>query len=220
MLASCGQGQIFRPTDTPAPTAPSTLTAILTLTTKITPTNTPSVASTRLSANTLRPSSTPIAQAGIGVSREQIQSAYEELEFVFDPPTIKDGQPFVIGGIHLNDSSSVVVILIGPESDLIYTSVSIVEPSTILAFPELGSQYHGKWLFVMQVLLDAVFPDWRDSKDWLDTNLRSFSTVKGSSASAETRRGNNQVILEVLLNDPMPNFLSLVLTIQAAAQAP
>lgn len=183
----------------------------------------PTVSSTPTPVPTFIPSPTliftpmPTELSGIGVSREKVQLAYEELSLTFDEPTVENGVPTLTGHIVLNDLTAVGVFLIGEEENLQEASVTILLPKMLLTTPESSAKQHGKVLFVMQVLLDAVFPEWKESASWLDESFRSFDGNDGKKATAETVQRNNIVTFEVELptDQELSDYISVSLTIRA-----
>ena len=167
------------------------------------------------------PTDTPkpadIKLQGIGVSRQTVQSAYEKLSFMFDKPIIEDGMPNVIGHIVLADATGVGVFLVGDDENLHEASVTILLPKMLLITPKSGAKQHGKVLFIMQVLLDAVFPAWKESSSWLDESFRSFDGANGKKASVETTQGQNIITFETEIptKKELSDYLSISLTVKA-----
>lgn len=196
------------PINTPTPT--STYTPIPS-NTPIPNTATPTPTSTPLP--TLSP--TPELVKGIGATRQDIQIIYEQLSLEFEPEIIEDGEHFVYGGIGLNNGSNVIIILIGSERNLKEASVTVLIPLLIIDDPEFGATQHGIILFIMQPLLDIVYPDWDESADWLDETLRSFDKMNDIYSSVETQQGINTVgmAVEIFLEGDLAGFMTVSLII-------
>ncbi len=169
------------------------------------------------SSPTGTPKSTGAKLEGIGVSRQKVQSAYEKLSFTFDKPIMEDGMPNVIGHIVLADATGVGVFLVGDDENLHEASVTILLPKMLLITPTSSAKQHGKVLFVMQVLLDAVFPAWKESGSWLDESLRSFDGNNGKKASVETTQGQNIITFETELptKKELSDYITISLTVRA-----
>jgi len=197
-VISCGGN-----TKLPTPTNLSKATALT-----ITPLPEPS--------QTLTPKPTDAIIKGIGVSRQKVQAAYEKLSFTFDAPTIEDGKPSVTGHIVLADTTGIGVFLIGQDENLHEASVNMLLPKMLLITPKSSAKQHGKVLFIMQVLLDAVFPSWKESGAWLDESFRSFDGNNGQKAIAETVQGQNIVTFAVELSTEKEwsDYISIALTIR------
>ena len=153
---------------------------------------------------------------GIGAAMSEIKSAYEELSLVFDPPKIVDGRPTVAGRIVGPDGSFVIVEMIGLEKNLKEASVILLIPNMLFEFPTVGAEQPGKILFVRQVLLDVVFPNWEESDSWLKESLISVGEISNSEAFVETEQGNSVVHLgSRLLEGEWESFLSIGLRIKS-----
>jgi len=153
---------------------------------------------------------------GLGVSLEEVQIAFDDLMLVFDPTEEENGRRITVGGIGLNDASYVVVILVGPDENLTEASVTIMEPIIRLSIETEAdaAKTRGKWLFVMQAMVDAVFPDWEESSTWLDETLRSFSDSDGTYTSGSTSYRNTIITMETeVMSGEMDGFLSVALII-------
>ena len=186
-----------------------------------TSTNSPTTAAlptfTKLPAPSPTPKSTASKFQGIGVSRQKVQSAYEKLSFTFDEPIIEDGMPNVVGHIVLADATGVGVFLIGESENLQEASINILLPKMLLITPKSGAKQHGKVLFIMQVLLDAVFPAWKESGSWLDESFRSFDGNNGKKAAVETTQEHNVITFEVEIptKEELSDYMTISLTIKA-----
>ena len=182
-----------------------------------TSTNLPTFTPLPESSPTPTPKPTDSKLQGIGVSRQKVQSAYEKLSFTFDKPIMEDGMPNVVGHIVLADATGVGVFLVGDDENLHEASVTILLPKMLLITPKSGAKQHGKVLFIMQVLLDAVFPTWKESGSWLDESFRSFDGNNGKKASVETTQGQNIIIFETELptKKELSDYLSISLTVRA-----
>jgi hypothetical protein len=148
-------------TKTPTPTETPTATA--------TPTFTPTATATQTPTATATPTPAPI---GLGVTRAEVQAAFEALGLVFDPPEIKDGQPSVTGQYVRNTAGkeiAVLVTLTGPAENLQEAFVGIVLPLK----PPAGAQ--SEIASYMTDLLKATVPQWKEGGDWINTNLANFS---------------------------------------------
>ena len=201
-ITSCGENIKGLPTAT---TNLSTSTPLPTFTTSPEP------------SPTLTSEPTVSKLLGIGVTRQQVQSAYEKLSFTFDEPIIEDGMQNITGHIVLADATGVGVFLIGKDENLHEASVNILLPKMLLITPKSSASQHGKVLFIMQVLLDAVFPAWKESGSWLDESFRSFDGKNGKKATVETTEEQNIVTFEVELptTKELSDYMTISLTIKA-----
>jgi hypothetical protein len=189
---------------TPAATSLPTATAL--------PSSTPTIKPSPTPTATLTPKALP----GIGVTRQKIQAAYEKLSLTFDNPTIENGVQNVVGHIVLADFTGVGVFLVGKDENLQEASVNILIPKMLLLTPKSSAKQHGKVLFVMQVLMDEIFPEWKESSVWLDESLRSFDGKEGKKATVETTQGQNIIIfdVELLTDKKLSDYMSVSLTIR------
>lgn len=205
------------PTNTQEPTATATSTPTSTITPSLTPSFTNTPAPTLSSTPTLQCQASGPFQ-GIGVSRPTVQTPYEDLSIEFEAPTDEQGFVVVRGELVILvplDETIVQVMLRGEADQLQQAAIRVVIPSYLALTPESGGRQHGKVLFLLQKLMDAVFPDWDNSNSWLDENLRSFDSEQGSVASRSIVREGCKITLGVeLLEEPEPGAISTSLNIE------
>jgi hypothetical protein len=181
------------------------------------PTVTPTSAPLPTPIATALPAPATAALPGLGVSRAQLQTTIEGLQFVFDPPETAQRTAFVLGNISLTDGSVSFILLTGPPEDLYEVAITFLEPVELLESEEQAARERAKIIFILQETLNSVMPAWGDSPAWLDDGMRSFSGLAEPSAAVETEEGGNEVILalEAITTEEGRSFLSFKLTIRA-----
>lgn len=127
------------------------------------------------------PSPTEIVPApeGLGITRAEIQSNFEQIEFVFQPGEPVEGQENVVGR-----SENTLVQLVGPASDLTEAAVIVIVDST-------DESQRTRAAVHMIALMGIVQPDWKNSTDWIIENLPK--AVEGEKVTQV--RGNVQITL-------------------------
>lgn len=128
--------------------------------------------------------------AGIGVSGQAIQAAFEksELGFSFKPSSTVDGQPHVLG---TSASGLATVQLIGAPSEL--SSVTLM-----VAVSNDSPPTHPQNVLYTVALVKAAAPQWIEASDWVRNQLGVLSN--GSTNKAVSVFGNNRAELIVLKN--------------------
>lgn len=141
-------------------------------------------------------------QHSIGVTRNAIQSVFEQPEFgfSFEPGTPIDGQPNIVGR-----GGNTIIELVGPQNNLSSATIILVAPNepNPLASVLLAS-YSLKFI-------KTASPNWENNGEWLSSNLDHI--VRGIQSEANTTRGNQQISLHV-----SRELGSIVLNVKAKQQ--
>ena len=127
--------------------------------------------------------SEPEPPPGIGVSRQEIQSLYEQpdIGFTFEPSELADGTPRVIGE---SPDGIAFLELIGPERDITKATIMAAMPSDDTGAIAMNAAY-------MLGLLNHLVPDWSDGGDWLAKHF----AVAADEGEARTIQGNVEISL-------------------------
>ena len=127
--------------------------------------------------------SEPEQPPGIGVSRQEIQSLYEQpdIGFTFEPSELADGTPRVIGG---SPDGLAFVELIGPERDITKATIMAAMPSDDTGAIAMNAAY-------MLGLLNHLVPNWSGGGDWLAEHF----AVAADEGEARTIQGNVDITL-------------------------
>ena len=139
------------PTYTPFPTPTTAPTA--------TPVPTPTPEPTATPVPTPTPTPEPAPPAGIGVTREAVESRFVKAGFTFDESWLNDGRYRTIAS-----QGDILVELIGPSENLSQATLVLDLPSTLTEYNR------NEFLTVipaMLAFLDEVFPESTDAADWL-----------------------------------------------------
>lgn len=114
-------------------------------------------------------------QAGIGVSRAEIQSVFEssEIGFVFEVASDVNGQPRVMGS---SENGLATLELIGPSEELVSASIMIGLPNDDQEALLLNNLYAAG-------LLNLVAPDWEGGVDWYTNNIVNVATTDQTEIS-------------------------------------
>lgn len=116
----------------------------------------------------------------IGVTRNFIQSAYEEIGFTFKEGEMVFEQKQAVG---LSRDSSAMVQLVGPENDLVTARVMVhVPPGTKKYALNRKRSY-------LEKMIKLIKPNWKEGPEWLGDN--AVNLAKG----ARYRRGSPVVKL-------------------------
>lgn len=142
-------------------------------------------------------------QHSIGVTRNAIQSVFEQPEFgfTFKPGTPIDGQPNIVG-----TGGNTIIQLVGSQNNLSLATIITVasdEPDP------LASELLATYLFKF---IKTASPNWENSSEWLSGNVDRLA--RGIQSEANTTRGNQQISLHV-----SRELGSIVLTVEAKQQA-
>ena len=127
--------------------------------------------------------SEPEQPPGIGVSRQAIQSLYEQpdIGFTFEPSELADGTPRVIGE---SPDSIAFLELIGPERDITKATIMAAMPSDDTGAIAMNAAY-------MLGLLNHLVPNWSGGGDWLAEHF----AVAADEGEARTIQGNVDITL-------------------------
>ena len=116
---------------------------------------------------------TPRSTSGLGVSRDQVMSVFDDLALEWGPVESIEGRPEV-GGATLDDLGLFTALyLVGPEEDL-----EAVRLLVGLAFQEPVAE-SDRVLSYQKRLLATVLPTWSDGPRWLEATFGS-SQVGGA----------------------------------------
>lgn len=190
--------QKAKPTSTSAPaaTAPPTSNAGATSTTfvqtiaaqvtDVASTLTAQPANTNVPTLTAQNTTTPTApslstQPGIGLAREKIQIPFQLLGFTFEQGAPIDGLDNYVGA---STDSRANLQLLGPADNLKQAALTVFITRT-------DEQANRRAVLYLVGLLSAVFPDWKESADWLSDALQRAS----EGAPAALTRSNIQAQL-------------------------
>ena len=178
------------PTPTPVPTATATPTPVPTATATPTlaptatptPTPEPTATSTPTPAPTPTHTPTPQPQAGLGITREAVESRFTKAGFRFDESWTNDGRYRTMAS--RNDVG--IIELIGPSENL-------TEAALILELPIRSNRYNRNEFLIgiatYLAFLEEVFPEWSDADDWLTTSIAQL----GGSGERSTTHGNKRI---------------------------
>ena len=112
---------------------------------------------------------------GMGISRAQIQPAYEKEGFVFQEDTALDGQARSAAATKYGMA---LVELFGPADNLTRTSVTV---SLKDAPPELVAHFG-----YMLKMVALVAPDWKEGPGWFQTSLTKLNQANQDNYTEET----------------------------------
>jgi uncharacterized protein YjbI with pentapeptide repeats len=142
------------------------------------------------------------AALGIGVTRNAIQSVFEqpEIGFTFNPKTPVNGQPQVLG---TSKNKLAFIQLIGPSRNL--RTASFV---TILSDENFANLENSVF---MLAFLKKALPDWEDTDDWLQSSAEIIS--QGTQREVVTTYGNQRIKLAF-----SKELRSLILSVEAKGQ--
>jgi len=142
--------------------------------------------------------SAPSTVAGIGVSRQKIQTVFEkpEVGFSFEPSSMVDGQPRVMGK---SANELAIVELIGVPSEL--TSATI-----IVGIPNDNPRVREQNALFTVAFIKLAAPEWAEGSDWLSEQLRVLAN--SSTNEATTVFGDNRAKLTFLRESSLL-FLSI-----------
>ena len=120
---------------------------------------------------------------GIGVSRQAIQSLYEQpdIGFTFESSELADGTPRVIGE---SPDGFAFLELIGPERDITKATIMVAMPSDDPGAIVMNAAY-------MLGLLKNLVPNWSGGGDWLAEHF----AVAADEGEARTIQGNVDITL-------------------------
>ena len=120
---------------------------------------------------------------GIGVSRQAIQSLYEQpdIGFNFESSELADGTPRVIGE---SPDGFAFLELIGPERDITKATIMVAMPSDDPGAIVMNAAY-------MLGLLKNLVPNWSGGGDWLAEHF----AVAADEGEARTIQGNVDITL-------------------------
>lgn len=164
------------------------------------PTSTPEpTATTRPTPRTARvPTSTPVeATGGLGVTRSEIQFAYQEEpdNFAFEPVSESDGQPRLLGK---SPDGLASVELTGGADDL--TSIGLV-----ISMPRDDDQATAATAGHIVRFCERTVPGWSDCGTWITSNLQAadlkhLETIQGSrTVTLTTANAGEQLTIIVLV---------------------
>jgi hypothetical protein len=177
------------PTSTSAPTPASTET----------PAATATVESTRTPRPTRTQQPTEAPQAGLGITRGDIQFAFQEAPdpFVFQPGSDSNGQPRLIGQ---SSDKQATVELTGPADDL--TGVGLV-----LFIPRDDDQATENAIRRILRFCELVIPGWGGCGPWITENLEEaghsqLTTIQGDRQVRLTSSGAGDQLTIIVLVDP------------------
>ena len=127
--------------------------------------------------------SEPEQTPGIGVSRQVIQSLYEQpdIGFTFESSELADGTPRVIGE---SPDGIAFLELIGPERDITKATIMAAMPSDDTGAIAMNAAY-------MLGLLNHLVPNWSGGGDWLAEHF----AVAADEGEARTIQGNVDITL-------------------------
>ena len=111
----------------------------------------------------------------MGISRAQIQPAYEKDGFVFQEDTALDGQARSAAATKYGMA---LVELFGPADNLTRTSVTV---SLKDAPPELVAHFG-----TMLKMVALVAPDWKEGPGWFQTSLTKLNQANQDNYTEET----------------------------------
>lgn len=124
---------------------------------------------------------------GIGVTRIQMQSAFENAQFTFEAPTVEEGQISVIG---TSIDESAIVVLIGPPENLIQAKLILINFGDSALTEKHAMSY--------ALFLELAFPEplQREAvNSWVAENQWDLSRgVPGSSDNIRKTIGHRDVL--------------------------
>lgn len=141
---------------------------------------------TTVPALTVPPEAPPVpAGAGLNVNRASLQEIYERAGFVFAVEPLNDGRERVVG----TASDGALIELIGPESNLVRTSV-------VTPYPTGNEQQRKNSVLYITGLIGQIAPEWLDEgAQWVGAQLGKMAQ---DDLNATTMAGNRTVTLRTL----------------------
>jgi hypothetical protein len=123
---------------------------------------------------------------GIGVTRIQMQSAFENAQFTFEAPTVEEGQIKVIG---TSIDENAIVVLIGPPENLIQAKLILINFGDGALTEKHAMSY--------ALFLELAFPEPRQRdavSSWAAENQWDLSRGVPGSANIRKTIGHRDVL--------------------------
>ena len=142
------------------------------------PTREPTTAPNPTRAPTQAPQPQPTAVAGLGITRDSVQLAFEGLGFSFEYAELWDGTPRVLGQ---SQNHRAIVDLAGPPHNLLRASI-------LIALLSQDARENGLYV---ATFLQFVTPTWKDGINWFGANTEEVI----STGEVGTQYKNLQITL-------------------------
>jgi hypothetical protein len=155
------------------------------------------------------PGAAGTAGSGLGMSREALQTVFarQEFAFTFGAPQESRGMPIVSGTVA---GRLIALHLVGPPENLTEVTLIVGVPNTDPLAPPAAPKELAENMRYLRAMLQQTVPDWRESVNWLQTQLQ------GSAERLEVgfRQGHREIVLLAV------NHLSMVLLSLRVSQPP